>query len=82
MVAIPPPVMRGTILNKVTFRSSFELLTPLDATLLRMWVLPSRVGDSVSSLRNGETQIADIKKRYHDSISWGRNVITNQEMLS
>ena len=33
MVAIPPPVMRGTILNKVTFCSSFELLT-LDATLL------------------------------------------------
>ena len=34
MLAIPPPVMRGTILNKVTFRSSFELLTPFDATLL------------------------------------------------
>ena len=60
---------RGTILNKVTFRSSFELLTPLDATLLCMWVLPSKVGDSVSSLRNCETQIADIKKRYHDSIA-------------
>ena len=34
MVAIPPLVMRGTIVNKVTFCSSFELLTPLDATLL------------------------------------------------
>ena len=29
--------------------------------------------DSVPSLRNCETQIADIKKRYHDSVSWGRN---------
>ena len=31
MVAIPPPVGRGTILIKVTFRSSFELFTRLDA---------------------------------------------------
>ena len=72
----------------MTFRSSIELLIPLDVDVLEIWVLPCGVGDNISSSRNCDTSITDIKKR--DMITflgqemWGPLPLTflGQEMLS
>ena len=72
----------------MTFRSSIELLIPLDVDVLEIWVLPCGVGDNISSSRNRDTSITDIEKR--DMITflgqemWGPLPLTflGQEMLS
>ena len=72
----------------MTFRSSIELLIPLDVDVLEIWVLPCGVGDNISSSRNCDTSITDIEKR--DMITflgqemWGPLPLTflGQEMLS
>ena len=70
------------------FRSSIELLIPLDVDVLEIGVLPCGVGDNISSSRNCDTSITDIEKR--DMITflgqemWGPLPLTfpGQEMLS